>query len=231
MSRIEYTFSEQKDLIAALSERILEDLQASIDTNGKASLLVSGGSTPKPLFEKLSQSLFAWEKVSIGLCDERWVDTSSEKSNEHFVKHFLLKDEAAKANFIGMYEEGKEVYSSQKICSQKMQDALVPFDVVILGMGSDGHTASLFPENERLEEAFDLNNPSLCIAIEPDTAPFSRMSLTLQAILSAKHIYLHFEGEEKIAVYEEAMGGEDVYKLPIRSVLKQSLTKVEVFYR
>ena len=231
MSRVEHTFSEQKDLIAALSERILEDLQNAIDTKGKASLLVSGGSTPKPLFEKFSKSVFTWEKVSIGLCDERWIETSSPKSNEHFVNSFLLKGEAAKANFIGMYEDGKDIYASQKVCSQKMQDTLASFDVVILGMGSDAHTASLFPENERLEEAFDMNNPDLCIAIEPDTAPFSRMSLTLQAILSAEHIYLHFEGEEKIAVYEEAKSGEDVYKMPIRSVINQTLKKVEVFYR
>ena len=88
-----------------------------------------------------------------------------------------------------------------------------------------------FPENEKLEEPFDMDNSNLCIAIEPETAPFSRMSLTLQAILSADNIYVHFEGKEKIAVYEEAVTGEDIYKMPIRSVLNQSLKMVEVFYR
>ena len=230
MSRVVHTYSEQKTLIEALSEQILEELQSAIDEKGEASLLVSGGSTPKPLFEQLSKTLFAWEKVSVGLCDERWVASSLEESNAHLVKKYLLQKEAAKATFVGMYEEGSDIYTAQKVCSQKMQK-LAPFDVVILGMGSDAHTASLFPDNERLEEAFDLKNPNLCIAIEPETAPFLRMSLTLHAILSAQNIYIHFEGQEKIGVYEEAIAGEDIYKMPIRSVLNQTLKKVEVFYR
>lgn len=231
MSRNVHTFSEQEVLIEALSHAILSNLEKAIDEKGKASLLVSGGSTPKPLFEKLSRSPFAWEKVSVGLCDERWVDTSKEESNEHLVKKYLLKDEAAKACFVGMYEEGHDIYIAQKGCSEKMIQMLAPFDVLILGMGSDAHTASLFPENIKLEEAYDLKNPNFCIAIEPTTAPFLRMSLTLKAILSAKHIYLHFEGEEKIAVYQEAIAGEDSYAMPIRSVLNQKLKEVEVYYR
>jgi 6-phosphogluconolactonase len=231
MSSVVHRFSEQGALIEVLSERILSDLKRAIDEKGKASLLVSGGSTPKPLFEKLSQTPFVWERVSVGLCDERWVDESVQESNAHLVKKYLLKDDAAKASFIGMYEEGIDISEAEKLCSQKMQELLAPFDVLILGMGNDAHTASLFPLNERLEEAFDLNNPNLCIAIEPATAPFSRMSLTLQAILSAEHIYIHFEGNEKIAVYEEAVKGEDIYQMPIRSVLNQKLKEVEVFYR
>lgn len=231
MSRNVHIFSEQEVLIEALSQSIVTNLQKAIDEKGNASLLVSGGSTPKPLFEKLSKIPFKWEKVTIGLCDERWVDPSREESNEHFVKTYLLKDEAATANFTGMYEEGVDIYTAQKHCSQKMQEMVAPFDVLILGMGSDAHTASLFPQNSMLEEAFDLKNPSFCIAIEPSTAPFLRMSLTLKAILSAKHIYLHFEGEEKVAVYKEAIAGEDCYTMPIRSVLNQKLKEVEVFYR
>lgn len=231
MGRTVHTFKEQDTLLDALSQSILANLQKAIDEKGKASLLVSGGSTPKPLFEKLSTTPFAWEKVSVGLCDERWVDIFREESNEHFVKKYLLQKEAAKAHFIGMYEKGKNIYTVQKRCSQKIKEMLFPFDVLILGMGSDAHTASLFPENEKLEEAFDLKNPNLCIAIEPMTAPFSRMSLTLGAILSAENIYIHFEGKEKISVYEEAIAGEDIYTMPIRSVLNQELKQVEVFYR
>lgn len=231
MSRIVHAFSEQKALIEALSQSILTDLQKAIDEKGKASLLVSGGSTPKPLFEKLSKAVFVWDKVSIGLCDERWIDTSREESNEHFVKKYLLKDEVAKANFIGMYEEDIDIYAAQKVCSEKMQKILYPFDVLILGMGNDAHTASLFPENQKLEEAFDPKNKNFCIAIEPMTAPFLRMSLTLRAILSAKKIYIHFEGKEKIAVYKEVITGEDMYMMPIRSVLNQDIKEIEVFYR
>ncbi|MBT8343838.1 MAG: 6-phosphogluconolactonase [Sulfurovum sp.] len=231
MSRIVHAFSKQESLIEALSQSILTDLQKAIDEKGKASLVVSGGSTPKPLFEKLRKAVFAWDKVFVGLCDERWVDVSQEESNENFVKKYLLQGEAAKANFIGMYEENTDIDTAQKACSKKIKEILSPFDVLILGMGSDAHTASLFPENVKLEEAFDYKNKNFCIGIEPTTAPFIRMSLTLTAILSAKHLYLHFEGEEKIAVYKKAIAGDDRYKMPIRSVLHQDIKNIEVFYR
>ena len=231
MSRVVHAFSDQESLIEALSQSILANLQKAIDETGKASLLVSGGSTPKPLFERLRKTVFDWDKVTVGLCDERWVDTSKEESNEHLVKKYLLQEEAAKAHFVGMYCEDTDIYSAQKLCSKKMKEMLYPFDVLILGMGSDAHTASLFPENIKLEEAYNLKNENFCITIEPTTAPFLRMSLTLRAILSAKHIYIHFEGEEKIAVYQEAINGEDIYSMPIRSVLNQEIKEIEVFYR
>lgn len=231
MSKKVYTFNEQEELIDLLSRRILNNLKKAIAKRGKASLLVSGGSTPKPLFERLSKAIIPWDKVSVGLCDERWVDPSQEESNEYFVKKHLLQNVASKANFIGMYEENIDIESAQTVCSHKIQEMLFPFDVVVLGMGSDAHTASLFPENIKLDEAFDLKNENLCIAIEPTTAPYLRMSLTLHAILSAKNIYLHFEGKEKVTVYKEAIAGDDVYMMPIRSVLNQDIKEIEVFYR
>ena len=230
MSRNVHAFSTQDDLIAALSQSITQELQKAINEKGKASLLVSGGSTPKPLFEKLRETSLDWEKVCIGLCDERWISSTHEESNENLVKTHLLQAKASKATFIGMYIEGTDSQDAEILCEKKMKEALFPFDVLILGMGSDAHTASLFPENVKLEKAFDLNNEALCIAIEPTTAPYMRMSLTRQAILSAAHIYLHFEGKEKLAVYEEAIVGEDMYKMPIRSILNQDIKDVEVYY-
>lgn len=230
-SNFEHKFSDQKQLIGELSETILKNLEHAIEKRGRASLIVSGGSTPKPLFEQLRKSDLPWEKVTVGLCDERWVDTSKEESNENFVKKYLLQEKASNAHFVGMYCEDVELDEAQKHCSETFMKELSPIDVLILGMGTDAHTASLFPENSRLGEAFDLKNRNFCIAIEPDTAPFKRMSLTLWGILSARHIYLHFEGEEKRSVYEEAISGDDIYSMPIRSVLQQVIKKIEVFYR
>ncbi len=230
MSRNVHAFSAQDDLIAALSQSIAQALEDAIEAKGKASLLVSGGSTPKPLFQKLSETSLDWEKVSIGLCDERWISSTHEESNENLVETHLLQAKASKATFISMYIEGTESQDAEILCEKKMKEALFPFDVLILGIGSDAHTASLFPENVKLEKAFDLNSEALCIAIEPATAPYMRMSLTRQAILSAAHIYLHFEGLEKLTVYEEAIAGEDMYKMPIRSVLNQEFKDVEVYY-
>ena len=168
-----------------------------------------------------------WEKVTVGLCDERWVSPESEDSNEQFVKTYLLQDEASKAKFIGMYIDGKSAEKSESDCSLRIKE-LQPFDVLILGMGADAHTASLFPNNPKLELGFE--TAKLCISIDPQTAPHMRMSLTRSAILSAKHLYLHFEGERKLSVYKEALSSNDIYIMPIRSILGQDKKDVEVYY-
>jgi len=230
MSRTLHTFQSQDALIEVLSQSIINQLQEAIDRRGKASLLVSGGNTPKPLFKKLNEASLDWEKVTVGLCDERWIPSSDTNSNENLVKTYLLQGQASKAKFVGMYNESLDVQMAEQWCTQRMKETLFPFDVVVLGMGNDGHTASLFPDNGKLEQAFDLDNEALCIAIEPVAAPYRRMSLTRSAILRAKHIYLHFEGKEKMAVYGDAITGEDMYKMPVRSVLNQDIKDVEVYY-
>lgn len=229
MSRREYFFSKQETLLRTLSQNIAFDLEEAISNKGSASLLVSGGSTPKPLFERLRKIPLAWDKVKVGLCDERWVDNEHKDSNAHLVQEVLLKDEARLARFVGMYNAEQENRLAEELCSQKLKAELFPFDVVVLGMGTDAHTASLFPNNERLQEAF--SSDELCITIEPTTAAHKRMSLTLNAILSAKNIYLHFEGKEKGMVYEEALNGNDKVTMPIRAVLNQEMKKIAVYYK
>ncbi len=230
MSRVLHSFQTQESLVEALSHSIMIDLQKAIEERGKASLIVSGGSTPKPLFQKLSTLSIDWEKVSVGLCDERWIPVWDEDSNEHLVKTTLLQDKASKATFVGMYEEACEADAAEKLCSQKIKEKLFPFDVLILGMGTDAHTASLFPHNVKLEQAFDLESEALCIAIEPTTAPYMRMSLTRKALLSAEHLYLHFEGKEKQAVYAEVIAGDDSYAMPIRAIVNQYDKQIKVYY-
>lgn len=231
MSKSEFTFTSQQELLDALSQAIVKDLNEAIALKDKASLLVSGGSTPKPLFERLREIDLPWEKVTVGLCDERWVPADHPDSNERLVKETLLQSHAAKATFVGMYIDGLNAFEAEHPCEKRLREKLYPFDVIILGMGSDGHTASLFPGNERLEEAFDLESTALCIAIEPTTAPHTRMSLTRAAILRAHHLYLHFEGEEKRAVYRAALEGDTMSTLPIRSVLQQERNDIKVYYR
>ncbi len=225
-----HKFDKREELVEELSSRIESQLKEAILTKGKASLIVSGGSTPKPLFERLRRAPIEWDKVTIGLCDERWVPSSHEDSNESFVKRFLLQDKASKAKFAGMYVEGINADEAEGLCSKKLKDSLWPFDVMILGMGTDAHTASLFPNNERLSEAFDENRENICISIKPKTAPHTRMSLSLGAILSSRHLYLHFEGKDKLALYEAAVGGDDRYIMPIRSVLNQNNNDIEVYF-
>lgn len=226
---IENLFNKQEDLIENLSKKIINNLLEAINKNGKASLLVSGGSTPKPLFEKLSLYDIAWENINIALVDERWVDISHKDSNEQLVKSFLLTNFAKKANFISMYQKNIDIENAQKSCSDIYKNELFPFDVIILGMGADGHTASLFPNNEKLTESFE-SKDTLCICMTPSDAPHNRMSLTKKAILSANNIYLHFEGKEKQDVYKKVKDGVSVYDMPVASIINQDEKKVEVYY-
>jgi len=231
MSRHLHTFTTQEALVETLSRSIADVLSGAIEEKGHATLMVSGGSTPRPLFERLRQMDIAWEKVAVGLCDERWLPPSHKESNEGFIKTYLLQDLAGKAAFIGMYDGSPDAQEAEERCSAKIRKELYPFDAVVLGMGSDAHTASLFPNNDALKKGLDTKNESLCISAIPQSAPHARMSLTLGAILSAEHLYLHFEGKEKLAVYNKAIAGGDVYAMPIRAILNQESRDVEVYFR
>lgn len=226
----EHFFLEQKELIDTLSSKIIDNLQEAIQNKGTASLLVSGGSTPKPLFEKLSSFDIPWEKVKIALCDERWIDKNNKDSNEKLVRDSLLVNFAKKAKFISMYQENIDIEDAQKVCSDIYHKELFPFDVLVLGMGNDGHTASLFPNNIKLKEALETSE-DFCICMKPDTAPYERMSLTKVAILSAINIYLHFEGVEKQNVYKKVLEGAPSNEMPVSAILNQNKKKIEVYYK
>lgn len=225
-----HTYHHSNDLVDELSARIIANLTQAIEHQGKAVLLVSGGSTPIPLFKKLSQAQIEWEKVCIGLCDERWVDPSHEDSNERLVKTHLMQGYATAAQFVGMYQSDKDVMQASQGCDGIVESLLWPCDVAILGMGEDGHTASLFPHNKALVNGCDFNYKKRCIAVIPQAAAHPRMSLTLFALLSVKHLYLHFEGVKKRCVFDEAMKDEDCEVLPVRCILHQEINPVEVYY-
>jgi len=230
MSRQVNSFNSKEELIDSFSKKIIENLNVGIRQRGKATLLVSGGSTPKPLFEKLSHSDIDWSCVKIGLVDERWVDEDHKDSNAKLVKDFLLVNKASKATFIPLYQKGLKAQDSQEKCSNLVKNELFPCDVLILGMGDDGHTASLFPNKKELKDALDISRESYCISMTPDDAPHTRMSLTLSAILKAQNLYLHIQGKNKIEVYEKAISEQDYTKSPITAVLKNDIKNIEVYY-
>jgi len=228
MNNLHFHRFENDDLLAySLACKVAENLQDALAKKGEASLIVSGGSTPKKFFHELSQIDLAWEKVKIGLCDERWVAPTHPDSNEKLVRENLMVAYASKATFIGMFIEGAEAHDAQNACTQKIKDLLFPFDVIVLGMGDDAHTASLFPHNPKLNEAFESNE--LCISIEPSTAPHNRMSLTRNVILSADHLYLHFQGEKKLSLYHQALESDRRLEMPICAILHQTTTPIEVY--
>lgn len=223
-------FPSTDDLNRRLAQRIITELQKGIDTKGKASLVVSGGKTPLGLFKLLSQQPFAWEKVTITLADERWVDSDDDASNEKFVRQHLLQDHAATAHFVSLKNESLTPFDGAEGIEKNLKHIEKPFDVVILGMGDDGHTASLFPGAENLFPALDMSSKRLCMGMTPLTAPLDRLTLTLPALLNSHQIFLHLVGDNKRAVYQQAQKGDDVNEMPVRAVIHQTQTPVDVFW-
>jgi 6-phosphogluconolactonase len=207
-----------------LSQTIRQLLSQALSQDQRASLAVSGGRTPVALFERLSQSRLEWSKIDLTLVDERWVEVSHVDSNEALVRKHLLQNNASQAAFIPIKNNAKNAKDGQPACEQALSQAKQPFDVVVLGMGNDGHTASLFPCSEELTLAMDPDYQHNCIATTPTSAPYQRMSLSRSAISHANNIILHIIGEDKLSTLELAMNNKDASQMPIYAFLTQPMS-------
>lgn len=211
-----HDFVNRESLASALADRVGRGLSRAISRKGSAILAVSGGTTPALFFEQLSREPITWEKVTITLVDERQVDDSSPRSNARLVKLGLLRNTAKSARFVPMF--GNEAEAAD-----------LELDVVVLGMGDDGHTASFFPGGDNLAKALDERTVETVLPMQAPGAGEPRLTYTLPALLKAKVLCLHIEGEKKHTVLENAMAGTDVMAMPIRAVL-QAGNPLEIFW-
>lgn len=228
MSLIIHEFDTPDILTQDLAKRIIDLLEQAVNAKGKASLVVSGGSTPKPLFMLLSQSDFAWEKVTITLADERWVDATHQDSNEKLVRENLIKDKATAAKFVSLTTGAHNAQDAEAEISARIDAIDSQFDVLILGMGEDGHTASLFPCSEQISDGLDLTRELSAIATQPATAPHQRMSMSLAKIINAQQVFLHLTGAKKKAVLLDALANYTRFEKPIKAVCDE--TTVELMW-
>jgi 6-phosphogluconolactonase len=220
--------ANRSELTVKLADEIERQLQAAVNKRGYASIVVSGGNTPRPLFELLSHRRLPWERITVTLADERWVDALSGDSNELMLRETLLCNEAAKAKFIPLKNSADTAVDGQAKCQSVLSRIVRPFDLIILGMGDDGHTASLFPKVSGT--ALDINNSDLCVAIQPVDAPHERLSLSASAILNSHKILLHIVGDNKWRVYQAATSSGSIDEMPVRVVLHQHRVPVEVYW-
>jgi 6-phosphogluconolactonase len=227
---VEHHFASITSLAPALAASVAVDLRGALQRRGCASLVVSGGRTPAPVLSALSRHSLDWAKVWITLADERWVNEDHPDSNAALVRRCLLEHYAASANFVPLKNPAPTPAQGEAACEAALATVPRPFDLVLLGMGDDGHTASLFPESSQLERAFSLDSGRLCMAIEPVNAPHSRMSLTLPALLTSRRIVLLFGGAAKWSVYQSALQPGPATVLPVRAILHQSQVPIEIFY-
>jgi len=223
-------FESRDELTAHFAKEIIGRLEQDVDAHGVASLAVSGGRTPVDLFKALSTAEIDWSKVVITLVDERWVEPTDDASNEKLVRQHLLVGPAASATFIAHKTGHGSAFDAIESLNIDLGKLPEIFTVVILGMGEDGHTASFFPGAETLPQCLDTKNPLDCCATTPLTAPFDRVTLTLNRVLKSRWIVLHLTGDAKVPVLENALTEGAVDAMPVRSVLKQSQVPVSIYF-
>lgn len=211
------THIDSNALAVWLSEHVAKSLGDAVTKNGHASIAVSGGGTPKLFFAELSKQDIDWQKITITLVDERWVDGNSERSNAKLVHDLLIQNHASNANFLPLFNA--DINASQINDIADKYKALLPFDVVILGMGGDGHTASFFPGGNTLRDATNPNTADILIDLEAEGAGEPRVTFTLPPLINAGETILHIEGAGKKQVFDEANNKGDADALPIRHVL------------
>jgi 6-phosphogluconolactonase len=226
----EHRFPDAQALAHALAGEIQVDLQEAIAARGSASLVVSGGRTPVTLFNQLASETLPWDKVWVTLADERWVDAHDASSNERLVRAELLQQRAATAQFISLKNAAETPEAGLDWTWRSLSRMARPFDVVLLGMGDDGHTASLFPNSAQLAQALDTSKPPAVVAMQAPVAPQQRISLNLNALLDSRRIVLHIQGESKWAVYQAAKQRGATELMPVRAVLHQQDVPVDVFW-
>jgi 6-phosphogluconolactonase len=223
-------YADIETLSQELAARIAAILGAAIAARGLASLVVSGGRSPVRLFEVLRSAPLDWSRVCVALADERWVLPTDAASNEHLVRSTLLKGSAASARFHGLKNGAPTPDLGAVSAWETFARVPRPFDAVILGMGDDGHTASLFPGSPNLPGALNPAAAAGCVGMWSPAPPKARLSLNLSALLDSRRITVLITGESKWRTLGAARDPGPEQEMPIRAVLRQSRTPVDVMW-
>lgn len=225
-------FAAREKLANTLAQRVSAQLAAGIELRGTALLAVSGGSTPPLFLRALSRRQIDWEKVVVTLVDERFVPAGSERSNARLVTLNLLQHEAARARFVELYREAETVEEAADLVRPDVLALKLPFDAVVLGMGTDGHTASFFPDAEQLAEALDPDDKAYVMPIHAASASEPRLSLSLAALASARFTAVHIEGLAKKEVLMDALAAPQKMNVvpPIATMIECAAHPVEIYW-
>jgi 6-phosphogluconolactonase len=215
----------------AIAGALRRDLQQRSGSPApRARLLLSGGTTPAPVFRALSQAPLEWDRVDVGLVDERWLLPSDADSNAHLVTSHLLRNHAAAARFEPLTRAGRTIEAAVAAANLHARQAPA---IVVLGMGGDGHTASLFPGMQGLDAA--LASTAAYVAIDASgcagAGPWPRrISLTPTGLAPASTRILLLRGEDKRQVFDRAMAGHDPHELPVRIAIDTPGATLDVYW-
>jgi len=195
-----------------------------------ASLVVPGGSSPVPLFQKLSHQALDWKRVFITLSDERWVRVRDASSNERLLREHLLRNAAAAAHYVGLKSFTSDVDAGARKAWQRIEVVPRPFDIVVLGMGEDGHFASLFAGDPAAARGLDPAQPPGCVAVRAPAQPSQRVSLNLSALLHAHKVVLLATGDTKWKLIQQERVRDTSKNLPVRQLMMQQRVPVEIYW-
>ena len=209
-------------LADGLALNVAKQLSDAIDARGSATLVVSGGRSPVAFFQNLAKQKLDWSKVVVTLADERWVPVEHADSNAGLIKRYLLQGPAAKAQFLSLYSASANLEQAAEQADRLLSELPV-IDVLILGMGDDGHTASLFPNSPNLAEALQADGVRRCWPMLAPTVPHQRLTMSRALLASAKTTVLSISGQSKLTTLSAALAGDDVAAMPIRAFLQPTL--------
>ena len=217
------TYENAELLVSSVTERMSDCIRTSIEKYGDARILLSGGSTPGPVYEQLSNVDLDWSKVHVGLVDERFVEADSEYSNERLLMETLLQNKATEANLTGMVFNISDRDDSLSTAEKHYAKFIERTDFILLGMGGDGHSASLFPSDPGSEADLDQSAIGL-INTQAPVHPEDRVSCSKALILNSEEIGLMIKGESKLEVLTDS-----TQNLPIHRLLSERST-IQTYY-
>ena len=216
------TDSAREQIGAQLAVAAAQALTADLASQSRALLVVSGGTTPAPFLRRLAEQPLAWSRVDITLTDERWVAEDHPDSNARLIRETLLVGPAAAATFHPLTTSDATPEQGAATVAARLATLPWPASLVVLGMGNDGHTASLFPDSGELSLA--LSTDESVVAVRAPSVLQPRITLSAARLHDARRLALHLVGDAKKAVLAQALSGDDARELPIRAFLTCPLT-------
>ena len=230
MQEIERCFFDDRDaMFNNLADHLITRLNQGLTERNTASMVVPGGSTPGPLFAALAARDLDWSRVTVTTSDERWVPDHDPACNAEQVRESLLVGEAAEAKLIPLTNDADDPETGEVRVREALMSIPRPFDAVVLGMGTDGHTASLFPGGDNLLASL-ADHAVPVHAIRAPGAPQPRITLTLPTLLDAREVILLITGDEKRRVFGQALTPGPIEDMPVRAVLHQHQTPVRIYW-
>ncbi|TBU98951.1 6-phosphogluconolactonase [Stutzerimonas kirkiae] len=219
---VAHSLADPESQARVLAEHVAKALDFAVQTYGQANLVVSGGRSPTGFFEVLSGQALDWSRVQVCLADERWVAPESPQSNEGLVRRHLLRNAAAQARLIGLYHPAATLEQAASQASQALSVLEQGIDVLVLGMGDDGHVASLFADSPLLEQALSEDCQEYCLPMLAPQEPYQRISMTYPLLASARLQCLAIQGQAKLETLRQALLA-DALRMPVRAFMHAPL--------